>query len=59
MNLTKIIKELENPCWKGYEMVGMKDKDGRDHILLNLVFKVIKCHCFVALLPKYFFKCEM
>jgi hypothetical protein len=37
----------------------LKDKDGRDHILLNLVFKVIKCHCFVALLPKYFFKCEM
>jgi len=30
MNLTKIIKELENPCWKGYEMVGMKDKDGRE-----------------------------
>ena len=29
MNLTQIIKELENPCWKGYEMVGMKDKDGR------------------------------
>jgi len=30
MNLTKIIKELENPCWKGYEMVGMKSKDGRE-----------------------------
>ena len=30
MNLTKIIKELENPCWKGYEMIGMKDKDGRE-----------------------------
>ena len=30
MNLTKIIKELENPCWKGYEMVGMKEKDGRE-----------------------------
>ena len=30
MNLSKIIKELENPCWKGYEMVGMKDKDGRE-----------------------------
>jgi len=30
MNLSKIIKELENPCWKGYEMVGMKNKDGRE-----------------------------
>jgi hypothetical protein len=30
MNLSKIIKELENPCWKGYEMIGMKDKDGRE-----------------------------
>jgi hypothetical protein len=30
MDLTKIIKELENPCWKGYEMVGMKNKDGRE-----------------------------
>ena len=30
MDLTKIIKELENPCWKGYEMVGMKEKDGRE-----------------------------
>jgi hypothetical protein len=30
MNLNKIIKELENPCWKGYEMVGMKEKDGRE-----------------------------
>ena len=30
MNLTKIIKELENPCWKGYEMVGMKNKDGKE-----------------------------
>jgi hypothetical protein len=30
MDLTKIIKELENPCWKGYEMIGMKDKDGRE-----------------------------
>ncbi len=23
------IMEKEDPCWKGYEMVGMKDKDGR------------------------------
>jgi hypothetical protein len=30
MNLTKIIKELENPCWKGYEMVGMKNKNGKE-----------------------------
>jgi hypothetical protein len=30
MDLRKIIKELENPCWKGYEMVGMKEKDGRE-----------------------------
>jgi hypothetical protein len=30
MNLSEIIKELENPCWKGYEMVGMKKKDGRE-----------------------------
>ena len=30
MDLNKIIKELENPCWKGYKMIGMKDKDGRE-----------------------------
>jgi hypothetical protein len=24
------LREMENPCWKGYEMVGMKEKDGRD-----------------------------
>jgi hypothetical protein len=30
MNLAKIIKELENPCWKGYEMVGMKNKNGKE-----------------------------
>ena len=30
MNLTKIVKELENPCWKGYEMVGMKKKNGKE-----------------------------
>ena len=23
------INEDENPCWKGYEMIGMKDKGGR------------------------------
>ena len=23
------LEEDENPCWKGYEMVGMKEKDGR------------------------------
>ena len=23
------ITEDENPCWKGYEMIGMKDKGGR------------------------------
>ena len=23
------VKEDSNPCWKGYEMVGMKEKDGR------------------------------
>ena len=21
--------EKENPCWKGYQMIGMKTKDGR------------------------------
>ena len=24
------IKEMENPCWKGYQMVGTKKKDGRE-----------------------------
>ena len=24
------LKEMENPCWKGYEMVGTKNKDGRE-----------------------------
>lgn len=24
------IKEMENPCWKGYEMVGTKQKDGKE-----------------------------
>ena len=23
------LNEKENPCWDGYEMVGMKDKDGK------------------------------
>ena len=23
------IYEDENPCWKGYEMIGMKDKGGK------------------------------
>lgn len=30
MNLIKIIKELENPCWKGYEQIGMKKKGGKE-----------------------------
>ena len=25
-----ILNEDENPCWKGYEMIGMKKKGGRD-----------------------------
>jgi hypothetical protein len=30
--LTKeeFMQEMENPCWKGYEMVGTKTKDGRE-----------------------------
>ena len=30
--LTKeeFMQEMENPCWKGYEMVGTKSKDGRE-----------------------------
>ena len=24
-----LIKENENPCWEGYEQVGMKEKDGK------------------------------
>ena len=24
------LKEMDNPCWKGYEMVGTKQKDGRE-----------------------------
>ena len=30
LRLSKILKEMENPCWKGYEMVGTKKKDGRE-----------------------------
>jgi len=30
MRLKKNIKENENPCWDGYEMVGMKLKDGKE-----------------------------
>ena len=29
MNLYDLIFEDENPCWKGYEMIGMKDKGGK------------------------------
>ena len=24
------LKEMENPCWKGYEMVGTKNKNGKE-----------------------------
>ena len=27
--LDALLDERENPCWKGYEMVGMKEKDGK------------------------------
>lgn len=30
MNEVKELSEDENPCWDGYEMVGMKDKDGKE-----------------------------
>ena len=30
MKLIDIVNEMENPCWKGYEMVGTKKKDGRE-----------------------------
>jgi hypothetical protein len=30
MKLKKNIMENPNPCWKGYEMVGMKMKDGKE-----------------------------
>ena len=32
-----IIYEDKNPCWKGYEMIGMKDKGGK-----HFGFSVIK-----------------
>jgi hypothetical protein len=28
--ISKSIREMENPCWKGYEMVGTKTKDGKE-----------------------------
>lgn len=36
MNNIKLFEEFvkenkdENPCWDGYEMVGMKEKDGKE-----------------------------
>ena len=30
MKLSNIVKEMDNPCWKGYEMVGTKKKDGKE-----------------------------
>ena len=30
MKLNNIVKEMENPCWKGYEMVGTKTKNGKE-----------------------------
>lgn len=27
---SKNLKEESNPCWDGYEMVGMKEKDGKE-----------------------------
>jgi hypothetical protein len=30
IKLGGIVKEMENPCWKGYEMVGTKTKDGKE-----------------------------
>ena len=29
VNESEELNEKENPCWDGYEMVGMKDKDGK------------------------------
>ena len=26
----EVFKEMENPCWKGYEMVGTKNKNGKE-----------------------------
>ena len=30
IKLTDLLDENENPCWKGYKQVGMKQKDGRE-----------------------------
>jgi hypothetical protein len=30
LRLSKILKEMGNPCWKGYEMVGTKNKNGKE-----------------------------
>jgi hypothetical protein len=30
MKLIDIVNEMENPCWKGYEMVGTKKKNGKE-----------------------------
>ena len=30
IKLTDILKEVENPCWKGYKQVGMKTKNGKE-----------------------------
>lgn len=29
LSFKEYLKEAEDPCWKGYEMVGMKDKNGK------------------------------
>ena len=28
--IKKILKEETNPCWDGYDMIGMKDKEGKE-----------------------------
>ena len=28
--LEAVLSEKDGPCWKGYEMVGMKMKDGKE-----------------------------
>ena len=30
IKLKDLLNEDKNPCWKGYEMIGMKKKNGRD-----------------------------
>ena len=30
-------KKMKNPCWKGYEMIGMKKKNGKN--VPNCVYK--------------------